>query len=1176
MPRKRGRPVLRDTDDPVILQRRQRAADRVRQHRRNRQLVAAIAQQTLPQSQQAEDIADRPFEEIEVAQTLAGLGLRVQGVTLAQDTIDAQLQQDAVHVEEHEALYHEGDPTGIEDQPTLLERRHSPIISTHTDDTPHNQLDLTRYFHTLPSRSPFASAIAGPLVNSALENTPAIQQTSPPIVDDPPRFTPDDDDLYFTADESADDEATVERDEVIRVGLGEIDTAQVVVIDGEDPANYVHDSDEETSVYSFASERSAHTGDEDESVEISAHDYTVQKLYDQLQGGFHGCSVEQHEEKLHEHIEAVGEDHHGLNDIFNDPSFPSVLALPDLISADRLARQRAPTPSQWQAIFCGIPRGQQHPMNVCLHKEETQAVEPQVAFDIDSFLGFASSLAMARQGLWYQPAPKMRQNMTTDMHIETTIYQEGGDSEQTPRSSLAMLRDVPHFLLGRVVGAHDITVHVLFPHLVQARDEFVCLTKDQLSRWLDKVFHPAVYRYCEAHYTQHLPASYRHALANSKAPQVEGRQVETATYQGQQSIGYHLQPEYLGEIWTEILDTVANTPGLADFRDPQLFFSAKGTKLQFKTSPSRPTMLDAMENFEEYFERVIDLDFVYLDRFYVDVGKEICPRVSLLPSQRRHVGDEAQVYSWKRCCLERYIHWMYDEQPPAANSRGQRYFDQNMLYDASSLTSVTPKASKLREGGIIYSQFYGSVKEVADATKCKPFDNDGLEELALDPQIRQGARQVAGGHRRDAKIIERAYCASKQRARDALTDSRKKSFGIREEHRITWPAFQGLIDRLRVESRDELEVVLEDCPSYAWAVKTEVYLHYLWRSADKFATGFEVVLARSRQDLVTWEQTKMMAMFLRCLRFVFGGHQLQRESALWWSRRERMVGEPPRQRLWYGLGFCNTLRRYKYCWVEPRIDWRGLTFQSQVTDNILFGNGMLRGQYLRRGGLVQGFFDATRRLELALEWMDEHHEDGRIRDRLILWMVHICLQQLRVDVLSSIKREVLEEHREKAVEGMEPFCFEYLSEIMADGVYLMSGNRCDFKQVSMVGDFLFDFDDGLVRGHWEDRPFRKLYRRGLTGLRIRHGGEGLGGMFSRRLKRNLYEHHWVLPYPCSEVLMQTTKQGKRMWYSICASEMGWRWGRKGWQAGLPRRVPRYVSWSKEEWVGWIGRVGGVV
>jgi hypothetical protein len=101
-------------------------------------------------------------------------------------------------------------------------------------------------------------------------------------------------------------------------------------------------------------------------------------------------------------MEQAGDNHYGLGEIFHDPTFPSVLLLSDLISAERLARQPIPTAAQWRAMFCGVPpRQQRHrrPMNVCLHKEETQEVAPRVAFDIDSFLGFASSLAMARQGL---------------------------------------------------------------------------------------------------------------------------------------------------------------------------------------------------------------------------------------------------------------------------------------------------------------------------------------------------------------------------------------------------------------------------------------------------------------------------------------------------------------------------------------------------------------------------------------------------------------------------------------------------------------------------------------------------------------------------------------------------------------------------------------------------------
>lgn len=246
---------------------------------------------------------------------------------------------------------------------------------------------------------------------------------------------------------------------------------------------------------------------------------------------------------------------------------------------------------------------------------------------------------------------------------------------------------------------------------------------------------------------------------------------------------------------------------------------------------------------------------------------------------------------------------------------------------------------------------------------------------------------------------------------------------------------------------------------------------------------------------------------------------------------------------------------------------------------------MLRGQYLRRGGQVRDFFDATRQLELALEWIDQYRDNATIRDRLLFWMVHICLQQFRVDVLNSIKSEISEHQREEALQGTRAFCLEYFEEIMEKRVYLISGNRCDFKQASHLGHFLFDFNDGRTRTHWEDRPFRKLYQRARTALSLRHGVLSLEYSFCRRFWRHLYGYHWILPYPCAEVMMQTTKAGERMWYSIEAEATAagrvesrdpeqWRWARKSWQVGLPPALPRYLAWTKEEWQGWIDRHSG--
>ena len=98
-----------------------------------------------------------------------------------------------------------------------------------------------------------------------------------------------------------------------------------------------------------------------------------QKLYEQFVRQFQGCSRKQHEEKLREHMETVRTNHCGLEEILNDPDFPSVLGLSEMISAERLARQETPSTSDWSEMYCGTSRRRRRPMNFYIHKEQTQA-----------------------------------------------------------------------------------------------------------------------------------------------------------------------------------------------------------------------------------------------------------------------------------------------------------------------------------------------------------------------------------------------------------------------------------------------------------------------------------------------------------------------------------------------------------------------------------------------------------------------------------------------------------------------------------------------------------------------------------------------------------------------------------------------------------------------------------
>lgn len=224
------------------------------------------------------------------------------------------------------------------------------------------------------------------------------------------------------------------------------------------------------------------------------------------------------------------------------------------------------------------------------------------------------------------------------------------------------------------------------------------MTDEQLSRWFDQIFYPAVRRVCGTDVLHHLPASYRHALATCRAPKVEDRLLETPSYQSQLRMSYYLPPQCLENLWDLVITAVSET-GLQDFRNPELFIEAKGTKLQFKCPDAPSDLFVVMQTFDFKLRGILDFSHVFDGRLYVDVGQETCP---MDPPSRERTGNgpprETRVYLWRRCCLRHHLGQLYDGHVPKSD---QAFYQESMLRDADGMTTLTPPESRLRRGGIL-------------------------------------------------------------------------------------------------------------------------------------------------------------------------------------------------------------------------------------------------------------------------------------------------------------------------------------------------------------------------------------------------------------------------------------------------------------------------------------------
>jgi hypothetical protein len=189
-----------------------------------------------------------------------------------------------------------------------------------------------------------------------------------------------------------------------------------------------------------------------------------------------------------------------------------------------------------------------------------------------------------------------------------------------------------------------------------------------------------------------------------------------------------------------------------------------------------------------------------------------------------------------------------------------------MLRDTGSLTVETERRSPRRAAGLLYSQFYLSIKEVFTAGNIYLFTNPAIKSLALDKKVWKTWELVGGGLSHQPVALIKAYLYTKLQCYFASLGLMAKSFGIREEYWVSRGLFQAMGRHLQSCSLDDQRLVtpIEDSsPYYSFTMQT--VLQWVWWNINRFCVGFEMVYSFQDAHFVTWEHTCIMLMFLRCL-----------------------------------------------------------------------------------------------------------------------------------------------------------------------------------------------------------------------------------------------------------------------------------------------------------------------
>lgn len=546
-------------------------------------------------------------------------------------------------------------------------------------------------------------------------------------------------------------------------------------------------------------------------------------------------------------------------------------------------------------------------------------------------------------------------------------------------------------------------------------------------------------------------------------------------------------------MWDDMMQA-AGTPGLNDFRSMFLLVNSKNLKLLTK----RDSPLDCFISFHEQWQRSCDSTYLEPETTWIDYAKEIVHPHFLVPGtesdREDHHPMEPRTFLWRSCCLESHINHLKEQLNIAEDCKGFRstFYQWALTKEACNMTLQANKNNALRRAGHAYAQFYSPIKEVLDTAKKKPFTNTGLEALAIDPHLTKAVARAGGSTVVNLEQLQQAYLSSRDRTMLGLEAAAGKSFGIREEHRITIDLIVPIISELnRRQAQSPLRFVPREGSILPWwTLPTRDVASFLQANLLRFALPFEYVRSQVHNKQTTWSQSKMMVMLLRGMRVGIDAALLPKETGLWKDEREdALTGDCQ-----WGMDFEGSMQKYNYAWLgRGRIDWRRMDWRDSVANNVLFHDNALFVSYKRRWKAVKTIAEKYRTVDRIAVLLGRFRGDsGKIRT-LRLCMMRECSNLFRRwvwDRLSKLLKFESPSDRENCLEGRVPLCIPEILQRAGHG-------GMDWKfpcpvaskaptPVEML-NFIWGFDDGIQR-EWEDcLEFRQFHQHCYRALRSTHG-----------------------------------------------------------------------------------------
>jgi hypothetical protein len=356
-------------------------------------------------------------------------------------------------------------------------------------------------------------------------------------------------------------------------------------------------------------------------------------------------------------------------------------------------------------------------------------------------------------------------------------------------------------------------------------------------------------------------------------------------------------------------------------------------------------------------------------------------------------------WMWRNCCLEKV-----KEAFQMKECKGSKIVATNynwcMTRDICNLTITGRKRSMIRRGGLLHSQFYAMHKLQFDAMKHFPWDDgdDTMAMMALDKIYREALRATMGAKAMNMKECRQSFNRSGRRYMLGSRMNDDRSWGGREEHRMSLPLMFAVGSELR--RRGDPELRPEKSRFQFYVHPTKIVNQFSEAVTLPIASWYQETLGMAPEGMLGIDHQKLAILQCFLLKNAYGNSLLSRYPILWKKGIQQEGGEEIK----IGLGLKDVVEKYGFGWLpNDMFNWKANSFAIGVADRFPFPIRQLEKQFQSRKrkrstmiNILQEVDQVTGRIKVLTE------EYGEVRLYLLRWLATRVMRQYHSDVYEAL------------------------------------------------------------------------------------------------------------------------------------------------------------------------------